>query len=80
VADGDCGIGFFQEIRNRFADYIASSENDSSFTPNLDFGFFEKDHDSLWSARNKIWFSTSFGELSNIDSLETIDVFEWGNS
>ena len=80
MTDGDCGIGFFQEIRNRFADYIASSEDHSSFTPDIDFGFFKKDHDTLWGARNKIWFSTPFSELSNIHGLETIDILERGNS
>lgn len=36
----------------------------------------EKDHDTLWSARDKVWFSTSLCELADIESLETVDVFE----
>lgn len=36
----------------------------------------EKDHDTLWSARDKVWFSTSFCELADIESLEAVDVFE----
>lgn len=76
VADSHCRIRFFQEIGNGLPDDIAAAKDDGSFTPYFDFGFFEEDHDAFRCAGDEIRFSATFGEFTDIEGLETIDVFK----
>jgi len=57
MANGHSGIGSFKKIGNRFANDVTTPEDHSTLPGNIDFGFFEENHNTFWGAGNKVRFA-----------------------
>jgi hypothetical protein len=79
VAKSHSGIRSLEEIRNRFANNVTAPKDDSTFACDVDPGFFKQDHDTFRRAGNKVRFARSLCEFPDIESVETINIFERRN-
>jgi len=76
VANGHSGISFLEKIGNRFANDVTPAEDHSTLPGNIDFRFFEENHNTFWGAGNKVRFPGPFCQFSDVEGVETVDVFE----
>jgi hypothetical protein len=77
VTHRDSRVSFLQEIGHWSAYNVAASKNDSPLSFDVHLRCLQENHDTFRSARGKVRFSASFCELSNIDSVEAVNVLEW---
>ena len=76
MANSHSGIGSFKQIGNGFANDVTTPEDHGTLPGNIDFGFFEENHNTFWGAGNKVRFPGPFCQFSDVEGVETVDVFE----
>jgi hypothetical protein len=76
VAESHGSIRSLEKVGNGFANNITTPKDDSTFASDIDPGFFEQDHDTFWSAGNKVWFARSLCEFPDVEGVEPINVFK----
>ena len=76
VAESHGSVGPLEEVRNGFANNVTAAKDNRAFARNINPGFFKQNHDTFWCAGNKVWFARSLCKLTDIESVETIDILE----
>jgi hypothetical protein len=75
VADSHGGVCILQQVTDRATDDVTTAKNHCLFAGGVYSTCLEEVHNSQRGARNEEGMATSFGQLSNIDCAETVNIF-----